>query len=125
MTSKFEIRKTTEYVWRYQITGAGHNYITCWHVYDAQTGEMVVGGHRSGNNQRSGEAEIGRRKDAKAFIAGYEAAAAGEEGIQFNEKYTIADVDRSVHVTHGLDRKQSIWFNHGVVQFYVDQMKGE
>jgi len=68
----FRIENQPAYVWRMYCwhSHAGHNHIPCWYVFDAE-GKQVTGGYDSGNNTRSGSADIPRRKDAKAWIDGY------------------------------------------------------
>lgn len=77
------IEKTREYVWRVNVRfgHADHNFITCWHVVDADSGERLIGGHSRGCNNLSGHPFVRRRKDAQAFILGYQAAEAGRDGI--------------------------------------------
>ena len=110
---KLKIEKTREYVWRVFHFGSGahHNWITCWHVVDADTGERLTGGYSQGNNTRSGYAEIERKKDAKAFIDGYEAATRGEVN------YTSGHIGPYVRLTkeqrRGLDSEQQEQFKHG------------
>lgn len=68
----FRIENQPAYVWRMYCWHAhsGHNHIACWYVFDEE-GKQVAGGYNSGNNTRSGYADIPRRKDAKAWIDGY------------------------------------------------------
>lgn len=105
-----EITKTREYVWclRNFRQDAGFTHITCWHVIDADTGEMVVGGHRRGSNSQSGKAYIPRKKDAKAFIEGYHAAENGEVSIR--------DLYRRV--------QESNWFCEGGLE-YLENKKNK
>lgn len=82
MSTNLTIEKTREYVWRIGPFGnralSSHNWITAWHVVDADSGKRIAGGHSQGNNSQSGYARISRRKDARGFIAGYLAAERGE-----------------------------------------------
>lgn len=68
----FRIENEPAYIWRTSCWGqfANHNHVACWYVYDA-TGKRVAGGYDSGNNTRSGSANIPRRMDAKAWVDGY------------------------------------------------------
>lgn len=73
MTYKgFRIENSPAYVWRIYCFGshAGHNHVACWYVFDAE-GQRVTGGFTSGNNTRSGMADLARRKDAKSWVDGY------------------------------------------------------
>ena len=47
--------------------------VACWFVVDHNTGEIVKGGYDLGHEDHSGASYIPRRKDAKAFIDGYNA----------------------------------------------------
>lgn len=68
----FRIEKEPAYVWRLTCFRqfADFSWIACWYVYDAE-GKRVAGGYDSGSNVRSGQANIPRRKDAKAWVDGY------------------------------------------------------
>ncbi|EQM71634.1 hypothetical protein QYE80_21480 [Pseudomonas tohonis] len=70
----FRIENQPAYIWRIHCWGqfADHNHVPCWYVYDAN-GKCVAGGYDSGNNTRSGSANIPRRKDAKAWVDGFHA----------------------------------------------------
>lgn len=70
----FKISNERAYVWRLALWGscAHHNWIASWHIEDSE-GKRVAGGHYSGNNTKSGFADIPRRKDAKAWVDGYRA----------------------------------------------------
>lgn len=68
----FRIENIPAYIWRIYCWGshAGHNYVACWYVFDAD-GKRVTGGYSSGNNTRSGTVDLARRKDAKAWVDGF------------------------------------------------------
>ncbi|EMY3672604.1 hypothetical protein [Pseudomonas aeruginosa] len=70
----FRIENEPAYLWRMYCwrQHAGHAYVACWYVYDAE-GNRVAGGYDGGNNTRSGSVHIARRKDAKAWVDGFHA----------------------------------------------------
>ncbi len=74
------IVKKPAYVWRVNSLGMGEHFahIPCWYVVDADTNEIIEGGYRSGNNYQSGSAYMPRKKEAKAFIDGYNAQEGSE-----------------------------------------------
>ncbi len=86
-------KKKEAYVWRVNSLGMGEhfNHIPCWYVVDKDTDEVISGGYNSGSNYQSGSANIPRRKDAKAFIDGYNAAQ-GESNPHAETKRTIERV---------------------------------
>jgi hypothetical protein len=67
------IKKTLAYVWRCNVAFGyqGMSHIPVWSVWDGAV--ELIGGHYAGYNQKSGYAYCPRRKDAVAFIDGYEA----------------------------------------------------
>ena len=69
------IKKETPYLWRVNsaFSQVSHNHVDSWIVEDADTGEILIGGHTQGNNCRSGSVGVERKKHAVAFIAGYHA----------------------------------------------------
>lgn len=73
LPTNLTVAKTREYVWRCNVRFGfdDMNWITCWHVIDADTGLMIEGGYSSGNNQQSGHPNIERKRDAQAFIDGW------------------------------------------------------
>ena len=115
---KFKITKTREYVWRINKSFSYEEmaYITCWHVSDTETGNLVIGGHVGGNNHTSGYAEIQRKKDAQAFIDGYAAAERGDP-IQF--KNGFAWISYSQRKAYGLDPTQDAFFTLGAALYFT------
>lgn len=110
----FRIENEPAYIWRIYCWGqfAGHNYVPCWYVYNAE-GKRVAGGYDSGNNTRSGSANLARRKDAKAWIDGWHA---------FHDEPENRKTLANGHVVHGptfaavrcpRDDGAQAWFEHG------------
>lgn len=136
------VTKTREYLWRLYCWNqhADHNWVTCWHVEDADTGEQLAGGHDRGNNTRSGSANLPRKKDAAAWRDGYLAAQAGEldgsrrgwggalivkaspevlrkyglarDQLWLNKRYKIGD-----------DSDLAAMFEEGARQFFLEQVR--
>jgi len=77
---KLSVVKKEAYVWGLSNFGQHehHRHIPCWYVINSETQEVLTGGFSRGNNTRSGKADIPRRKDAKAWMEGYQAALAGK-----------------------------------------------
>lgn len=76
MARTLNIEKAKAYIWRLSCFRAHSHFawVEGWNVVDAATGEVVYGGFRSGSNVESGCAYVERKKDAVAFVAGYQAA---------------------------------------------------
>ena len=92
------ITKTREMLYRAHCWGSEYilNDVTCWHVIDAATGEMVAGGFDKGSNATPGRPILRRRKDAAAFVAGYNAYLAGQP-----MRYSDGDDDQRIHFSDG------------------------
>lgn len=79
-TRNLEITKTNEMLYRSHCWGSEYilNNIACWHVVDSTTKEVIEGGADKGNNAMPGRPTLPRKKDAAAFIEGYNAYAQGK-----------------------------------------------
>lgn len=66
-----KIEKTTTYGWRRNVCDSWFATVTGWNVVNSETGEVVYGGFSNGSSYKSTQPYLPRRKDAKAFIAGW------------------------------------------------------
>ncbi len=116
--SKFQITKTREYVWKVnnRFGYADMVFITAWHVFDANTDEVVIGGHSTGANWKSGTATITRKKDAQAWINGYAAAERGDD-IKFRDG--LAWISYAQRKAYGLDSAQAEFFTLGAALYFT------
>lgn len=109
----FRIENIPAYIWRTYCWGshAGHNYVDCWYVFDAQ-GRKVAGGYDAGNNTRSGKANLARRKDARAWVDGWHAFHDEPENRRRLASGFI--VHEPTYTNHRSElAEQQAWFEHG------------
>ncbi|PSV00343.1 hypothetical protein [Photobacterium kishitanii] len=119
--------KKEAYVWRVHSLGMGAtlNHIPCWYVVDKDTDEVLAGGYKSGHNCQSGNADIPRRKDARAFIDGYNAEVDSSNPhkdvtrtIVMFGSYAMPNYERTIK---GADSETESWWEYG--NSYVEQKK--
>jgi len=134
-----ETRKDHAYVWKVRNSGKirDHGWIDGWSVVDADNGDILAGGLNHGNNIRSGRALINRKRDAQAFVDGYNAAFTddGEVDPRFlTEKPDGSPgIDRNavLHFTSEIAAKMIAadgrmgyrkWFGHGIRRAVSDEV---
>jgi len=69
------IEKRQDYIWKCYNFGHDYNmdFQTSWYVVDTDTNTVMDGGCHSGNNTKSGHVLNERKKDAKAWLDGFNA----------------------------------------------------
>lgn len=109
----FRIENIPAYIWRTYCWGShsGHAYVACWYVFDDKD-RKVSGGYDSGNNTRSGHANLARLKDAKAWVDGWHAFHDQPENRMRLDNGFI--VHAPTYAQHRSDlAEQQAWFEHG------------